>query len=88
MLPGLDEHASLLPDYALYAVALQYYTSNGLLLAKSHQAYWMGLTADLWPFFYWTDNVTPSGCFQQHTQLCPARLLHLLHPLATVCKLI
>jgi hypothetical protein len=39
----------------------QFYISKGLLLASYHKSYWMGLTADLWPFFFWTDNVTPSG---------------------------
>lgn len=36
-----------------------YYVGKGLLLSLYHKSYWMGLTADIWPFFKWADNVTP-----------------------------
>jgi hypothetical protein len=38
-----------------------YYVGKGLLLSLFHKSYWMGLAADLWPFFKWADNVTPGG---------------------------
>jgi hypothetical protein len=32
----------------------------GLLLPTFHTAYWMGMQSDVWPTFYWLDNVTPN----------------------------
>jgi hypothetical protein len=50
----------LMAESGGHLLPLQYYIGKGLLLSSYHKNYWMGLTADVWPFFYWTDNVTPS----------------------------
>jgi hypothetical protein len=34
------------------------YVKKGLIIGRFHKSYWMGLTADVWPMFYWTDSVT------------------------------
>lgn len=38
----------------------QYLINQGLLLPTFHTAYWIGLQSDVWPRFYWLDNITPS----------------------------
>jgi hypothetical protein len=37
-----------------------YFQNQGLLLPTFHTAYWLGLQSDVWPKFYWVDNVTPN----------------------------
>ncbi len=38
----------------------QYFQAQGLLLPTFHKAYWIGLQSDVWPRFYWLDNITPN----------------------------
>jgi hypothetical protein len=34
----------------------RYFTDMGVLFPECHLNYWMGLTTEQWPNFYWTDK--------------------------------
>ena len=34
----------------------QYFSAQGFLFPECHLSYWIGLKAEQWPSFYWTDR--------------------------------
>ena len=61
-----------------------YYIRQGVLLASYHKVYWVGLATEMWPNFYWEDNVVP-GRERALCVCCQVLNEGALPPLACLC---